>query len=44
MASPFHDLVAGIIKQIVDVKGINDILAVIIEEIFVFNINRVFDI
>ena len=44
MASPFHDLVAGIIKQIVDVKGINDILAVIIEEKFVFNINRVFDI
>lgn len=44
MPSALHDLVAGIVKQIVDIKGINDILAVIIEEKFVFNINRIFDI
>ena len=44
VASAFHDLVIGIIKQIIDIKGKDGLAVVVIQEKMRHDINRCFDI
>lgn len=44
MIAAFHDFMSGVVKQIVDIKGIDDVGTVIIKEKLLFDINRIFDI